>query len=217
MANYKLAEGGCFGGEEWLLAVVVIRHPDTGYPMVTLTIKSFPNDATVVADSVDQPGVLAYLTGLFDRLELSFDVCVGEPGLHGYGVRFEFPVGPKTHQQLRKLSQYVYDHPEEFHPRGLVDFDRVYELTIRVPQNGRGLMVQPTQYLADENINMRHVRAERNQIDAASGEPEVTITAELEVQGIGCEELETAIRNVCLQGSQVEIQPLWPERYQLPM
>ena len=201
--------GGLFTGDEWFVAVNVLRHPKTGFPHLALTYKVFPNDTTIMTDGVDQPGVAAYLTANLERFGLSYSVCVGERGIHGQGTRFELPSTPDTRTRLRSMYEHIQQHPEEFKPRQPVEFDRLCNLAIRMPHDGCGLLTRATAYLADRNINMRYVRAEKDDLNKALGLHEVKVFAQLEVPGIDLEILETELRQVCPGKSEVKLRELW--------
>lgn len=196
-----------FSGDKWFVGVTVNRHPETGYPLLTTTCKSFPNDATVVVDGIDRPGVTAYVTGLLREFRLSYDVCTAERGIHGHGMRFEFPPTPATHLALGALHRHLQSHPDEFRPGPLVGFDRVCSVSIRIKRNGCGLLSKPADYLASRNINLRHLRVEKR--EAAATGPAITVSAEIEVPGIDGDAIESDLLRVCPDGSEVQVHDLW--------
>jgi len=196
-------------GDDWFVAGNVIRHPKTGYPLLTITYKAFPNDSTVMCDGVNQPGVAAYLMGNLQRFGLSYNVCVGERGVHGQGARFELPSAPDTWQGLWSMYEHIKNHPEEFEPRQPVEFDRLYNLAIQMPRDVCGILSQQMTYLADKNVNVRYVRAEKDEVNHVLGLPEVKLFAQLEVPGIDIEVLENDLRLICPRESKVKLRQLW--------
>jgi hypothetical protein len=191
------------------VAGCVIRHPRTNFPLLHLTYATFPNVITLVSDGVDQPGVAAYLTTNLQRFGLNYDACTCERGVHGQGARFELPNTPDSFRGLQLMYEHIQRHPEEFKPRMPVEFDRLINVAIRMPKDGCGLLTRPTAYLAERDINMRYLRAEKSELDKVLGLHEVKVIAQLEVPGIETSILETELLHTCPGRSEVKLQELW--------
>ncbi len=196
--------GGSIAGSEGFVGVNVIRHPVTGYPLMTLVYKLFTRDTTVIGDGIDQPGVAAYLMGNFVKFGVRFEACLIEQGLDGMVARFEFPSEPDTWARLRAMHAGVEGNPTEFQFRPAQKRDRKYRMLLRTPCNDPQYYQVAAQFLADHDVNMASARAQRDDIARIKFGLGGRVEALLEASTLEDTQLERGL-NALLSGCQARV------------